>query len=105
MKISLSKTFTHNGVNYNELDLNLENLTGQDLIDAEENLRRSGIAVNGAADFSRNYLLAVASRVLKFPREALMSLPAKDFTRIINETLIFLAGAALESETSESAEK
>ncbi|MBQ7578305.1 MAG: phage tail assembly protein [Synergistaceae bacterium] len=103
MKIALSKTFTHNGVNYNEFDLALENLTGQDLIDAEENLRRAGIVINGAADFSRNYLLAVAAKVLKLPRESLLSLPAKDFTRIINETLIFLAGAALESVSPESA--
>ena len=105
MKIALSKTFTHNGINYNEFDLELENLTGQDLIDAEENLRRAGIIINGAADFSRNYLIAIAAKVLKFPREALMNLPAKDFTRIINETLIFLAGAASESESPESAGK
>lgn len=90
MKIVLSKPIEFNGVSHNELDLELEKLTGNDLIEAEELLRSRGITT-GAGDYSRNYLLAVASRALNIAPDALRGLNAKDFTRLINETLIFLA--------------
>ena len=100
MKIRLSKAFNHNGKDYKELNLDLERLTGQDLIDAEENLRRSGVNTPiGAADFSRSYVAAVAAKAVNLPREALLGLSAQDFTNILNQTLIFLSGADLESVT------
>lgn len=93
MIINLAKSITFNGTEYKALDLNLDNLTGQDLINAEDSLRAKGIMTNGAADFSRNYLLAVCAQALKIAPEALKELNAKDFTRLMNETLIFLAGS------------
>ena len=99
MKIELSKPITFNGVERKELDLHLERLTGNDLLTAEELLRSKGIMTQGAADFSRSYLLAVASQALNIGYDALKELSAKDFTRLINETLIFLAGT--DSEASQ----
>ena len=99
MRIKLIKTFTHNNKEYKELNLEFEKLTGQDLIDAEENLKRAGINTPlGAADFSRNYLAAVAAKSAGLPREALLNLSAQDFTNILNQTLIFLSGADYESQ-------
>ena len=98
MIIKLSKPLTFNGVERKELDLKLEALTGNDLITAEDMLRNKGVNITGAADFSRNYLLAVASQALNIPPEALKNLAAKDFTRLINETLIFLADTDSEAQ-------
>ena len=91
MIIKLSREIEFNGVKHKELNLDLEKLTGNDLIEAEEYLRSKGIMTTGAADYSRNYILSVASRALNIPVEALRGLSAKDFTRLINETLVFLA--------------
>lgn len=91
MRIKLNKEIEFNGKKYNELTLDLESLTGNDLINAEESLRSKGIMTAGASDFSRIYILTVASYALKMPVEVLKGLSAKDFTRIINETLVFLA--------------
>ena len=103
MKIRLFKSFNHNGKEYKELNLDFDKLTGQDLIDAEENLRRSGVNIPlGAADFSRNYLAAVAAKAASLPREALLGLSAQDFTNILNQTLIFLSGADLESQENKT---
>ena len=105
MIINLSKSINFNGTEYQELDLNLENLTGQDLINAEDNLRAKGIMTTGAADFSRNYLLAVASQALKIAPESLKELNAKDFTHLMNEVLIFLAGSGSGQSQSQNQEK
>lgn len=104
MKITLTKPITYQDTTLKELDLTLNNLTGQDLIDVEEHLKRKGITVN-AWEYSRTYLISIAARALNIQAEALKTLSAKDFTAIINETLSFLAGTASENATQESSEK
>ena len=105
MIIKLSKAIEFNGKGIKELDLNLDALTGQDLINAEESLRNKGIVTTGAADFSRNYVLSVCSQALKIAPEALMQLSARDFTKMMNEALIFLAGSDSEAESESKSVK
>ena len=93
MKITLSKALTYRDKEFTELDLVLDDITGQDLIDVEEDMKRRGLTVN-AWEYSRTYLIAVAARALKIPADALKGLSAKDFTTLINETLSFLAGTS-----------
>lgn len=100
MIINLSKPIVFSGIEYHELNLELEKLTGNDLLEAEEYMRSKGIQTQGAADYSRSYILAVASRALNIPPEALKEMNAKDFMRLINKTLIFLAVSDSESESS-----
>lgn len=104
MKITLTKPITYQDTTLKELDITLNNLTGQDMIDAEDDLKRKGITVN-AWDYSRPYLIALAARALKIPSEALRTLSAKDFNAVIMEVLNFFSSANSETATPESSAK
>ena len=104
MKIALSKPLRYQDKEVKELDLVLDDLTGQDLIDVEEDMKRKGLTVN-AWEYSRTYLISLAGRAMNIPANALKKLSAKDFTSIINETLTFLAGTASETATPQSSVK
>lgn len=101
MKITLSQALKYQDKEINTLDLDLDNLTGNDLIDVEEDLKKRGVNVN-AWEYSRTYLIALAARAVHIPVEALRSVSAKDFTAIVNEVLSFLAGASSEATTGKS---
>ena len=89
MKIQLTKTLSFRGNNLNELELDLEGLTGNDLINAEkQTIADENLPM--VTDFSRAYLAAVAAQALKMPVEVLRDLPVKEFTKIVNEVQRFL---------------
>lgn len=98
MKITLTKAISYQDKELKQLDINLEDLTGQDLLDVEEQLKRKNITVN-AWEYSRVFLLAVAAHAARVPMEAMKTMNVKDFTAVINEVLSFLAGAVSEDAT------
>ena len=87
MIITLSKPLTYHGADLTTLDLDLEGLTGQDLIDIEDSQRLSGQVVNM---FSQGYFVSIAAKALHMPAEILKSLPLKDFMKLTNAVLFFL---------------
>lgn len=99
MKIKLDTPITNNGKEISELDLNLEGLTGNDLLIAEDEMKRKGLNV-AAWEYSREFLCTLAARALKLPSEALKTLSARTFTQIINEVLSFLAGTESQTATA-----
>ena len=93
MIIQLTKPINFHGKNLKELELDLEGLTGNDLINAE----KQAIADENlpmVTDFSRAYLAAIAAQALKMPVEVLRNLPVKEFTKIVNEVQRFLLASA-----------
>ena len=101
MKIKLTKAINFHGENLKELDLNLEGLTGNDLINAE---KQAMIDENlpMVTDFTRVYQIAIAAQALKMPVEVLRELPIKAFTKITSEVQRFLLDSA--SSGTEEAE-
>lgn len=89
MKIKLKKSIISLGKEIDVIDLALEDLTGNDLIEAEKQVLQSGEAAV-VTDFSRPYLVAVASRAAHLPIEALKFVGARDFTKITTEVRNFL---------------
>lgn len=100
MKITLKKAIIFRGEEVKELDLNLEELTGNDLIEAEKQVMATD-NVPMVTDFNKSYLIAVAGRALKIPAETLRAMNAKDFSKIVSEVQRFLLGLA-SSETDEA---
>lgn len=90
MKIQLKKAITHKGQELQELDVDLDRLTGNDLIDVEEQAMRAGNNAFSATDFSRVYLIAVAARAAKIPVEVLRMMNAHDFNKVVTEVRNFL---------------
>jgi hypothetical protein len=101
MKIQLKKALRHKGQELLELDIPLENLTGSDLIEVEQQIFRAG-KITLMADYSKVYLIRVAARAAKIPVEVMENLSARDFTVVANQVQNFLMGSDSETETSES---
>ena len=87
MIITLTKPLKYRDAELDSLDLDLDALTGQDLIDIEDTLRLTGQTVNL---FSQGYFIAVAAKALHVPAEVLKTLPLKDFMKLTNAVLLFL---------------
>ena len=101
MKIKLKRAVMHKGEELEVLDMPLEELTGNDLIEAEKQIIQSGEAVV-VTDFSRPYLIAVAARAAHIPVETLKFMDARDFTRITGEVRNFLIVQDSEDSTEET---
>jgi hypothetical protein len=101
MKIHLKKALRHKGEELLELDIPIENLTGTDLIEVEQQLFKAGkIAL--MADYSKVYLIRVAARAAKIPVEVMENLSARDFTLVTNRVQAFLMESDSETEMPES---
>jgi hypothetical protein len=101
MKIQLKKALKHKGQELTELDIPLENLTGSDLIDSEQQYFRSGKATP-FPDLSKGYLVRIAARAAKIPIEVLETLSAQDFVAVAGQVQVFLMGLGSETGETES---
>jgi hypothetical protein len=98
--VKLRRPFIYKGTEYREIELNLEGLTGADIVKVESELTAQGkIVVSG--DFSKIYLSRIAAKAAKLPVEELEKLDVRDFTRITNEVQAFL----LEPDSSDESEE
>ncbi|MBQ4470498.1 MAG: phage tail assembly protein [Synergistaceae bacterium] len=88
MKITLSSPLKYKNTELSELDLDLEHLTGQDLIDLESSFTARGQSVQM---FSQGYFAAIAAKSAHLPAEVIKSLPVKDFMKLTNQVMLFLA--------------
>lgn len=86
MKIELTKPLQYKGEGITELDIDLENMTGNDLILAEENYRKA--SPNGQT-FSTPHMLYIAAKSCHVPAETLRTLNVKDFMRVIMAVMSF----------------
>lgn len=93
MKIELSKPLHYKDTELSELDIDLDSLTGRDLIDIEDALQAKGKRIN-AWEMSRSFLIAVAAKGAHLPAEVLEATTISDFTKITGEVISFLAGLA-----------
>ena len=97
MKIQLKKAITHKGNELTTLDLELDNLTGNDLIDVEDQILKTGNPIQ-STDFSRVYLITVAARALHMPVEILKQMCSRDFAKVVNEVRNFLTASDSDEE-------
>ena len=101
MKIQLKKAIRHKGQELYTLDIPLEDLTGNDLIEVEEQILKTGNPMQ-TTDFSRVYLISVAARALHMPAEILRDMGAHDFARVITEVRNLLVVSDSDEDTTES---
>lgn len=90
MQITLSHPVNYKDTELRTLELDLDSLTGNDLIAVEDTLRASG-QVNL---FSQSYFAAIAARSAHIPVEVLKGLPVKDFMKVTSEVINFLGDTA-----------
>ncbi|MDR7867610.1 MAG: phage tail assembly protein [Sporomusaceae bacterium] len=91
MNIKFGKTHTFEGKEYKELKIDLDGLTGKDLVDASREARLLGDA-GQVQEFSAVYLAVVSAKAAKVPVDMILALPAKDFTAVKTAVQNFLLG-------------
>ena len=91
MKHIFNKPFTFEGQEYKELDLNLEALTGDDLISVERELTVTGTVVV-TLQTSQAACLLIASNAAKVPSELIRALPLNEASKLAMSVQGFLLG-------------
>ncbi len=91
-KVTLDKPLQHRGASMKAIEMNLEGLTGRDLIEVETQMNQEG-KFAPMADFSKLYLSRVGARAAGLPAEAVESLGARDFNRVVNAVQLFFVGS------------
>lgn len=102
MKIKLRAPLVYCDRTYTELELNLDRLTGKDLLAVSGELRKAGVRDVLSPETDERYLLAVAARAAGVDQELLELLPAREFLRVKLEVQGFLLGSDLGGTPSES---
>lgn len=91
MKHKFAKPFTFEDVEYTELDLDLDSMTGQDLADIKRSWALAGnFSPVPAADL--DFCAAAAAHAAKVPSELIYALPAKEFNKVTQAVMNFLNG-------------
>lgn len=91
MKVELSKPYQFDGVEYKEIELDLDSLTGRDVSAAKKDWARQGnFAAITAVDV--DFCACLAAKACKQPVEFVEGLPAKDYCRVAQEVSNFLLG-------------
>lgn len=99
MKIELKKAITHKGEQIHTLDIPLDDLTGNDIIEAEKRIGNPAQSTN----FSRDFQITLAAMVLHMPVEVLKNqLSGRDFMKITNRVSSFLWDSDSSEETEET---
>lgn len=92
--IKLKKPLDYNGVIYDEIKMDLENLKGKDAREIKNELarRKLGPVVPGAEILSEDYLLGLAAKACTDPigSDGFEHLYIKDYNKVVSEVSAFL---------------
>ena len=90
-KLKFKKTFTYDGVDYDELEFDFDGLTGNDSLEVEKELARRGTQVAVPA-FSGEYIIRIAARACTSPigSDAFLRMSLKDYNRVRSKVRNFL---------------
>lgn len=91
MKHVFKNTVTFEGKDFTELDLDLDGLTGNDLIKASRETQVLG-DVTPVQELSMTYLAVVAAKAAKVNVDMILALPAGEFAKVKMIVQNFLLG-------------
>lgn len=97
VKVVLSRKYSFEDKEYEELSLDFNSLTGKDIIDAEKEARALGDN-SPVPEFSKTYQAILGAKAAKVPIDMVMDFNVRDFTRVTMAVQNFL----LEEEILES---
>lgn len=90
MKIEIAN-FEFEGKPVTEIDMNLDALTGRDLLDAER--EATSMLGRPAVDLDKTYQVCIAAKAAKVVPDMLLAMPARYFSKMTSEVQSFLFGA------------
>ncbi|UHA74461.1 phage tail assembly protein [Paenibacillus sp. 481] len=86
----LSRPFKFEGQEYTEVLLDLDSLTGDDMMLCERRVKESTTEQIHVYEMSKKYLAHVAACAARVPYEMVAAMPAKDFSKITVKVQGFL---------------
>lgn len=89
MKIKLKKAINFEGECITELNLDLDRLTGKDMIDAQKEIHSMDVPIQ---EFNKEYLAVLAAKACGYPTDLIPLLGIKDFSAITVQVQNFLLG-------------
>ena len=89
MKIEFSRAVNYKDSELSAVEMDLESLTGNDLIAVEENFRRK--YPNGQL-WGTAYAGYIAAKSAHVPAEVILNLPVNDYFKIVNAVWDFFGG-------------
>lgn len=87
-KLKLKKPLEYCGVKYEEIEYDLDSLTGDDLLIAEAEMNATGVLVNEPY-LAKSYQATVFARAAKIDSAMMRKLGVKDFTEATSLVLRF----------------
>ena len=92
MKLKLSKEYTLDGKKIKVLELKFEELTGKDILDAEQTTLFIDNQMGNVMELSKAYQVNIAAKASGIPAEELKKLSIADFTNLTMTVQSNLAG-------------
>lgn len=89
--LTLNKPYSFEGADYTEIVLDLDGLTGEDMLQAEREFS-AGKEFAPVPVMNSAYIAIVAAKAAKKPAEFIKRLPAKEFSKVIVTVQNFLLG-------------
>ncbi|KYD02635.1 hypothetical protein B4102_0229 [Heyndrickxia sporothermodurans] len=105
MEITLIKSLTIDGKKIEKLNLNLEDLTGEDVLKVDLELRAEGHPRGMDDVFNQNVLLKFASKASGTMEDDLKRLSLPDFLEVTFSVRNFLLGLSENQEEQENSEE
>lgn len=104
MKIKLTKNLVLDGKEINEIEVKIEDLTGEDILKVDDELRKIGNPMGFDNVYNQTVLLLLASKATGILMDDLKKLSAPDFLELTFTIRNFLMGL-LEPTGAENSEK
>ena len=92
MKLELSKEYDLDGKMVKEIELNFADLTGKDILDAEQTTVMIDNQMGNMLELSKAYQINIAAKASGIPAEELKKLNLADFTKLTMEVQVNLTG-------------
>ena len=92
MKLELSKEYDLDGKMVKEIELNFADLTGKDILDAEQTTVMIDNQMGNMLELSKAYQINIAAKASGIPAEELKKLNLADFTKLTMEVQVNLSG-------------
>ena len=91
MKVKLSKTYNFGGKEFNELDINIEEMTGKDFMLCEKEFKARNKEAGAVKKLEDSWAITVAAKSVSVKYGDLLNLVSVDYLKVVNGVKRFLS--------------
>lgn len=91
MKVKLSQTYNFGGKEFDELDINIEEMTGKDIITCERDFKARNKEAGAVKELEDSWAITLAAKSVGVKYGDLLNLVAIDYLKVVNGVKRFLS--------------